>query len=416
MGRPPWFQLEVSPPRPPKGPMSGRVNLLAPEIRADPYPLYAELRRHAPVCQVDPGGLWVVSRYDDVLQVLKNPRVFSSEGFRQTYRPAWISNYPLADSALVMDPPRHTRLRALINRAFGPPVLTRLEPSVRQLATRIVQALPVDGPTDFVTGFAMPLPVGVFGELLSLPRELHPQLTRWGHHLAQFTGIGPQDTERQQALRATVEEIRAHFERVLEGRRARPGEDLISDLIQARVEGEHLSQTELLGFMFLLLIGGLDTTQHLMSQCALRLSLQPEWMAALRARPELLPRFVDEVLRHEPSAHGAMRLTTEETELAGVRLPAGARLLVLMGSANRDEDRFSDPERFDPERPPLPILSFGQGIHFCVGAQLARLQARLSVEALLARFTHLSPGGAIAWNSSLIVRGPKELPLVAHPA
>jgi cytochrome P450 len=396
--------------------MSGRVNLLAPEIRANPYPTYAELRRHAPVCQVDPGGLWVVSRHDDVVQALKTPRVFSSEGFRQTYRPAWISNHPLADSALVMDPPRHTRLRALINRAFGPPVLTRIEPNVRRRAAHIVEALPVNTPTDFVTGFAMPLPVSVFGELLGLPPELHAQLTRWGHHLAQFTSIGPQDTERQEAMRATVEEIRAHFERVLAERRARLGEDLISDLIEARVEGERLSQTELLGFMFLLLVGGLDTTQHLMSQCALRLSLQPEWMRHLRERPELLPRFVEEVLRHEPSSHGVMRLTTEETELAGVRLPAGTRLLLLLGSANRDEHRFADPERFDPERAPTPVLSFGQGIHFCVGAQLARLQARLSVEALLARFSHLSSGGPVEWNNSLIVRGPRHLPLAAHPA
>ncbi|OJH33871.1 cytochrome P450 [Cystobacter ferrugineus] len=394
--------------------MSGRINLLAPEIRANPYPAYAELRRNAPVSQVDPGGLWAVSRQEDVMHVFKNPQIFSSQGFRQAYRPPWISNYPLADSALVMDPPQHTQRRTLINRAFGTQVVTRIEPRVREFAQRIVQALPNGQEVNFVEHFSVLMPMYVLGDLLGLSTEVQPRLLSWVEWLGQFTGVGPADTERQEAVRATVNEARGHFEQVLAERRRNPGDDLISDLLRARVEGESLSDTDLLGFMFLLLVGGMETTIHLLSHSALRLQLQPELMRQLREQPSLVPRFIDEVLRHETPAHGVMRLTSEETVLGGVRLPKGARLLMLMGSANRDEAQHPDPDRFDMNRP-SSNLPFGHGIHFCVGSQLARLEARLSLEALLSRFTRLTAGAQpIQWNSSLIVRGPARLPLVPH--
>ena len=299
----------------------GRVNLLAPEVRANPYPFYAELRRNAPVSQVDPFGMWAVSRHDDVLYVLKNPQLFTSEGFRQAYRPPWISNYPLADSALVMDPPRHTRLRALINRAFGASVITRVDPFVRQLAARLVAAIPEGRSVDFVEHFATPMPMGVIGELLGLSPEVHPRLMQWAEHLARFTSIGPNDTEKQEAMRATVNEARGHFEQVLEERRRNPGDNLVSDLLRARVDGESLTDAELLGFMFLLLIGGLETTLHLLSHAAHRLYLQPELMTQLREQPTLIPRFIEEVLRHEPPVHGMIRLAAEDVELGGGACP-----------------------------------------------------------------------------------------------
>jgi cytochrome P450 len=396
---------------------SSRVNLLAPEVRANPYPVYAQLRRDAPVSQVDPMGLWAVSRHEDVLYVMKNHQLFTAEGFRQAYRPAWISNYPLADSALVMDPPRHTRLRALINRAFGTSVLTRIEPFVRQLAERIAAHIPEGRSVDFVEHFAAPMPMGVIGELLGLSPEVHPRLMRWAEHLARFTSIGPHDTEQQEAMRATVNEVRQHFQQVIEERQRNPGDNLVTDLLRARVEGESLSETELMGFMFLLLIGGLETTLHLMSHAAHRLHLQPELMTLLREQPALIPRFIDEVLRHEPPVHGMMRQAAEEVELRGVRVPKGARVLILLASANRDEAQFPEPDRFDLERPGPQNLPFGHGIHFCLGSQLARMEARLSVEALLARFARLTAGDApVQWNASLIVRGPAHLPLVAHTA
>ncbi|MCY1076144.1 cytochrome P450 [Archangium lansingense] len=397
--------------------MSSRVNLLAPEVRANPYPVYAELRRNAPVSQVDPGGLWAVTRYADAAAVLKNPQLYASEGFRQAYRPAWFSDYPLADSMLVMDPPHHTRLRALVNRAFGASVMTRLEPRIRQLAEQTVAELPTGRSVDFAEAWSVRIPLAVIAELIGLSPSVYPQLKRWADLFGTFTGIGPNDTERQELMRNTVAEARQHFEQVLEERRREPREDLVSDLLKARVEGEALSSAELMGFMFLLVVAGMETTVHLMNHSAIRLRDEPELMAKLRADRSLIPRFVDEMLRYEPPVHGVFRMTTQEVELGGVRLPKGARLLVMLCSANRDEAQFPNPDRFDLERPGPQNLPFGQGIHYCLGAQLARLEGRLGTEALVTRFSRLSPGdGPVRWNSSLVVRGPLSLPLVAHPA
>jgi cytochrome P450 len=396
---------------------SSRVNLLAPEVRANPYPVFADLRRHAPVSQVDPMGLWAVSRFADVSQVLKNPQLFASEGFKQAYRPAWFPDYPMADSMLVMDPPHHTRLKALVTRAFGPSVITRLEPRIRQLAEQTVAELPVDQSVDFVSAFSVRVPLAVIAELMGLGPSIYPDLKRWADLFATFTGIPAHDTERQQQMRDAVAEFRHHFEQVLEERRREPREDLVSDLLRARVDGEALTQKELMGFMFLILTAGLETTVHLMSHSAHRLHLQPELMERLRADRSLLPRFIEEMLRYEPPVHGVFRMTTQEVELGGVRLPKGARLLLLLCSANRDEAQFPEPDRFDLERPGPQNLPFGHGIHFCLGAHLARLEGRIALEVLVSRFSRLTAGdGPVRWNSSLVVRGPTALPLVAHTA
>ncbi|AKJ05915.1 cytochrome P450 [Archangium gephyra] len=397
--------------------MSSRVNLLAPEVRANPYPVFAELRRNAPVSQVDPGGLWAVTRYADAAAVLKNPQLFASEGFRQAYRPAWFSDYPMADSMLVMDPPHHTRLRALVNRAFGPPVLTRLEPRIRQFVEQLAAGLPTGRSVDFAEEWSVRIPLIVMADLLGLSPEVHPRLKRWADTFGSFTGIGPNDTERQEHMRATVAEARQHFQQVLEERRREPRDDLMSDLLRARVDGEALTDAELMGFMFLLVVAGMETTVHLMNHSAIRFRDEPELMGRLRADHSLIPRFVEEILRYEPPVHGIFRVTTQETELGGVRLPKGARMLVVLCSANRDEAQFPGADRFNLDRPGPQNLPFGHGIHFCLGAQLARLEARLGTEALVTRFSRLSPGeGPVRWNTSLVVRGPLSLPLVAHPA
>ena len=395
--------------------MSSRVNLLAPKVRMNPYPLYAELRQNAPVSQVDPGGLWAVARYADVVTVMKNPQLFSSEGIRRTYRPDWIPDYPMADSMLVMDPPHHTRLRSLVSRAFGSSVMTRLEPRIRELAQQIAATLPPGQTVDFVEAFSIRLPIAVLGELVGIPPSLHSRLKHWAEVMTQFTSVGPEDTGLQERIRAAVAEAREHFEQVLEERRRAPREDLVSDLLRARVDGEALTATDLMGFMFLLLIGGLETTVHLLSTSALKFQEDPALMARLRAEPGLIPRFIDEMLRHSGPVHGVVRLVTDDVELGGVRVPQGARLLLLMASANRDETWFADPDRFDLDRPGPQNLPFGHGVHFCLGAQLARMEARLALEALLARCTRLTLGEEPArWNISLVMRGPTHLPLAAH--
>ncbi|HYI01874.1 cytochrome P450 [Hyalangium sp.] len=396
--------------------MSPRLNLLAPEVRANPYPHYAELRRTAPVCQVDPGGLWAVSRYDDVIAVLKNPQLFSSEGMRRATCPPWFEEAPFAQSMIVQDPPEHGRLRVLVNRAFGPAALSRLEPWVRQRCQTLVEQLPAEQPLDLIDAFTRPLPASVIGELLGLEASLQPLFKRWADDLTSVSSVAPGDTARKEEIRSTAREARQHLTEALAQRRRSPGEDMLSDLLATRVEGEALTEPELMSFLFLLLIAGMETTIHLLNHSVRLLMEYPEVLARVRANPSLLPKLVEEVLRYEPPVHAIMRVTTAETELSGVRLPQGAWVMAMLASASRDETRFPHSERFELERPGPQNLPFGHGVHFCLGAPLARLEARLGLEALLSRFSGFAPRGPVTWNHSLSVRGPRVLPVELFPS
>ncbi|WP_224362853.1 cytochrome P450 [Hyalangium versicolor] len=395
--------------------MSPRLNLLAPGVRANPYPHYAELRRSSPVCQVDPGGLWAVTRFDDVTAVLKNPQLFSSEGMRRATCPSWLEDPPFAHSMVVQDPPVHGRLRALVGRAFGPTALSRMEPWVRNLAESFAAQLPAGQPIDFIDAFSRPLPAGVMGELLGLDVSLQPRFARWADDLTSTSSVQPGDTRRMEQIRTTVREARGFLSEVLAQRRRRPGNDMVSDLIATRVEGDALTEAELLSFFFMLLIAGLETTTHLLNHSVRMLIEHPQVAERVRADLSLVPKLVEEVLRFEPPVHAIMRVTTAETELGGARLPAGAWVLVLLGSANRDESRFPDADQFRIDRPGPQNLPFGHGIHFCLGAPLARLEARLGLESLLSRFSAIASRGPVTWNLSLSVRGPRELPVELLP-
>jgi len=396
--------------------MSGRVNLLAPEVRANPYPTFAELRR-APVCQVDPGGYWVLTRYDDVVWAFKNPQVFSSIGMRVATKPAWLGHNPFGDSMIGMDPPNHTRLRTLVNRAFGPPVLARLESRVRAFAGAIVDRLPEGQPVDIVDGFCLPLPASVIGELMGLDPTQHHLYKRWADDLTSITAIGAnpeRQTARMEEIRSTVRETEQYMGKVLASRRVAPRDDLVTDLVNARVDGESLTDAELMNFMFLLLVAGLETTIHLMSHSLRILMERPDLHARLRADLSRIPRFVEEVLRYEPPVQANMRVTTMDTDVRGVTIPRGSVVGLMLGAANHDETHFPGAETFDMDREGTHTLPFGHGVHFCLGAPLARLEARLGLEALLTRFARFTPAGPLVWNQSFTVRGPVSMPVVAH--
>ena len=391
--------------------MGPRLNLLAPEVRANPYPYYAELRRTTPVCQVAPGDVWAVTRYDDAITVLKNPLLFSSEGMRRATCPAWLEDAPFAHAMIVHDPPVHGRLRALVNRAFGATVVNRLEPWIREQAGLLASRLSAGQVLDLTEAFNRPLPAGVIRELLGLDASLEPLFPRWADDLTSTSSVAPGDLGRMEEIRHTVREARRHLSVVLEQRRRSPGQDLVSELLATKVEGEALTDAELMGFLFMLLIAGMETTIHLLNHSTRMFMEYPEVLKRVRADRSLLPRFVEEVLRYEPPVHGILRVTTAETELGGARLPAGAWVLVLLGSANRDESRFPGADRFDIDRSGPQNLPFGYGIHFCLGAPLARLEARLGLDALLSRFSAILPRGPVSWTQSLSVRGPKALPV-----
>ncbi|WP_224372072.1 cytochrome P450 [Hyalangium versicolor] len=398
--------------------MSARYNLLSPELKANPYPAYADMRLNAPICQVDPGGMWGVSRYDDAMQVLKNPQLFSSRGFGETTNPPWLGGNPFSDSMIAQDPPQHGRLRGLVNRAFGLSAMARLEPRVRALTEQIVSEIPLGQPVDMVKAYSMRIPASVIGHMMGLDPSLHVRLKQWADLITGgVTTVRPDEPERMQVARNAVAELRHYFGELLERRRSEPGDDMVSDLLRARIGGEALSQDELIAFLALLLVGGIETTVNLLGSSLAVLLDRPELLERLRGDTSLIPPFVEEVLRYEPPVQAVPRMTTEEVELRGVRLPKGARVLVLLGSANRDETHFPEPDRFDAQRPGPQNLPFGHGVHFCMGAQLARLEGRLGLEVLLKRFSRLERAPeSITWNRTLLQRGPGILPLVLHPA
>ncbi len=397
--------------------MSARVNLLAPEVLANPYPVFAQLRRDAPVCQVEPGGMWAVTRYADVMSVLKNPQLFSSEGLARSMEPPWLGYNPLARSMLVMDPPRHGRSRALISRAFTPTTIARLEPFLRATAERLVDELVARREVDFLQALALPLPAAAIGHLMGLDASLYARFKHWTDHLAAISAISATDLEQQQQVHHTVKEMEGYLKEVIEHRRRHPGDDLVSALLEARLEGEALSEAELVGFLFLLLAAGLETTVNLLGNAALLLADRPELLERLRAEPGLLPSFIEEVLRYESPAQSSFRLTTAEVELGGVKLPPYSVLILLFGAACRDEQYVPDAESFVLGRKDPANLPFGHGIHFCLGAPLARLEARVALEALLARIQGLTrKPEAPRWLPSIQVRGLIRLPVQVVPA
>jgi cytochrome P450 len=397
--------------------VNGRVNLLAPEFLANPYPSFAKMRRDTPVCQVEPGGLWAVTRYADVMSVLKSPHLFSSEGFARSMEPPWLGYNPLARSLLVMDPPRHGKSRALVSRALTSTTIAQLEPFLRTTTERLVDELLERREVDFLHALALPLPAAAIGHLMGLDASLYSRFKDWTDHLAVISAISATDLERQQQVQRSVREMEGYLKQVVEQRRREPGDDMVSGLLAARLEGEALSDEELMSFLFALLAAGVETTVNLLGNAALLLADNPELLERLRAEPALIASFIEEVLRYEAPAQSTFRLTTSEVELGGVKLPAHSVLILLLGSACRDEQYVPDAERFVLGRKEPGNLPFGHGIHFCLGASLARLEARVVLETLLSRIRGLSrQSEAPQWHPSIQIRGLVRLPVRVVPA
>lgn len=398
--------------------MSQRPNLMTPEVRSNPYPLYAKLRHESPVCQVDPGNMWVISRYDDTLSVLKNNRIFSSEGLRRASEPPWLGrSNPLSNSMLLMEPPNHTRLRALVSRAFNASTINRLLPLMRSTADTLTQEVLASGRVDFLSTFAQGLPARVISELLGLDPSLQKNFNRWSHDILTAGTTTPDSHERLGQIRQSLSEMEHYLKEVLESRRREPGDDMVSQLLDARVDGEMLTQEELMAFLFLLLVAGLETTMILLGNAVMVLATHPELLERLRGDLSLIPRFLEEVLRYEPPIHGTLRLALAEEQVSGVQIQPGSVVLVLIGSALHDEMQFKEPERFDMDRNIQANLAFGYGPHFCLGAGLAREQSRVALEALLphCRRFELSTD-KLEWNMSLNSRHPLRIPLQVQPA
>lgn len=366
-----------------------------------PYTWYRTMRESAPVSFNTERQAWYVFRYDDVHRVLSDFATFSSSlrrhGTQGTVSPANI---------VTSDPPYHRKLRSLVNQAFTPRAVAELAPRILEVVHELLDAVADKGGMDVVNELAYPLPAIVISELLGVPRKDVSQLRVW---ISAFIAA----TSKGVGVPAMDPAMIAYFLDLIEQRRQVPQDDMLSRLIASHVDGECLNQQELLGFATLLFMAGYETTTHLIGNAILCFDEHPEATVQLRAQPELMPGAVEEVLRYHSPMQGLFRTVAQATMLGGQELHAGQHLVPWMGSANHDERHFAEPDTFDITRSPNQHLSFGHGIHFCLGAPLARLEAQIALGALLERFPHLKrvPNITLERIQSFAVHGVKSLPV-----
>ncbi|HJR25478.1 MAG TPA: cytochrome P450 [Acidimicrobiales bacterium] len=405
--------------------MLTELRLDDPALIADPYPYYAWLRDDAPVHRCAQPDVWLVSRHDDVVAVLRDPRRFASDVLRVTgsiqgspFNPA-LRVPPVVARAvarntwlrvlLTSDPPEHTVLRRKVSRAFTPRMMTTWEQRIRVIADEQVAALvraAAGGPVDLVTGVASPLPTRVIAEMMAIPPRRQADFKRWSDWLVGGLLTGGSVPR----LLAAAAEISLFFARTVRVRRRRPGDDLVS-LLVAGDEDEALSSAELVAFCVLLLVAGNETTTNLISNAVLALDARPEVRRRLVADPSLAARVVEETLRYDGPGQGLIRATTGDVEIAGVNIPARSLVMPLIGSANRDPRRWSEPDRFDIDRQGMDHLAFGTGLHYCLGQALARLEARIVLETLFRAAPGLRVAGEPDRIPSPVLRGLRRLPV-----
>ncbi|QJS08326.1 cytochrome P450 [Streptomyces argyrophyllae] len=392
-----------------------------PAFVADPFPLYRRLREEGPVRRaIIAGGLdaWLVTRYEDGLAALSDPRL--SSDVRDASDPRLIAQLPeferesMMSTMLRCDPPDHTRLRRLVSKAFTARRVAELRPRVQEITDRLLEAVAPAGRAELVADFALPLPVTVISELMGVPVDERYYFQRWTDAML----VRGEEMPDPLVVDEAWHRMRAYVTKHLEAKRARPGDDLLSALIDAHDQEQRLSHDELIAMTFLLLVAGYVTTVNLIAGGIAALLTHPDQLTLLRDRPELLPDAIEEFLRHDgPVSPGIARFAREDVEIAGVRVPRGATVLVASAIADRDPARFPDPDRLDITRRDNGHLAFGHGIHYCLGAPLARLEGEVAIGTVLRRLPDLAlavPPADLTWRPGGL-RGPARLPVTFTP-
>ncbi len=403
---------------------------LSPDVLRNRYPLYAQMRQFQPIMFLPDYRLWLAFRYDDVRNILSDYETFSSDFTRTEPEirdlEQSIQNQtgrPMGASLIISDPPIHRKLRDLVTRAFTPKAVDNLEPRIEELSHEMIDAVIERGEFDLIRDLAYPLPVTVIAEMLGVPAEDHAQFKRWSDQVvasADLFLLRAQDEERQKQhdeSRAASLELRDYFKKIIKERRAHPQDDLISSLIAAEIDNERLTEQDLLGFCTLLLIAGNVTTTNLIGNAIITLLDNPDELARLRADMNLLPSAIEEALRYTSPVQSMFRLVMRDINFGGQEMHAGDRVLVWMGSANRDESKFPDADSFDITRQPNAHIAFGFGIHYCLGAPLARLESRIVLKALLDRMQNLERVNdeLLEVAESILLNGVTTLPLRFTP-
>jgi cytochrome P450 len=379
------------------------------EVHEDPYPFYRALREEAPVYRNETIGFVALSRHADVLAAFKDPETFSNRHGVSLDADAFHERADTTMSFLALDPPRHTRMRALVSRGFTPRRVAELEPRVAAIAREHLDAAAGRAEIDFIADFAGKLPMDVISELLGVPRDDRATLRTWADQVVhRDDGVRGMP---QESIAAALKMLQYFTGMIAAGRRS-PKDDLTGALMAAEIDGDRLTDHEIIGFLFLMIVAGNETTTKLLGNALYWLWKNPAERARVAADLALVPRWVEETLRYDNSTQALARLVLRDVELHGEKIRAGEKAVLLVGSGNRDERAFPEPDRFDVLRNTSKSLAFGQGTHFCLGAALARLEGRIALEEVLRRHPRFSiePAG-IARVHSVNVRGFAHLPV-----
>ncbi|HUO04916.1 MAG TPA: cytochrome P450 [Candidatus Binataceae bacterium] len=384
-----------------------------PAFRTNPYPSYEPLLAGSPQFFELFGRVLLTARFDDVTTILKD-----YEHFRATRPPMPASfrdqgPFKGATVMLFADPPVHTRLRGLVSRDFTPRRIREMEPRIRAIADQLMEGVARKGELDVMSDVADVLPVMVIAEMLGVPPELYPQFKQWSDTVVAGGNTFPGMPVPPDFKKAT-DELRAYLAAQIEMRRSKPGSDLISALVAAHADGEALTEAELLAFVVLLLLAGNETTTNLIGNGMLALGRNPDQMDLVRRNPELTPRAIEEILRYDGPVQATVRFAAQGAEVGGVQVPPGTGCFAILAAANRDPSRWENPGRFDVTREPKDHVAFGDGIHFCIGAPLARLEGTIAIGSMLKRFPKLrlkDPGLEPKHKGSYFLRGLESLPM-----
>lgn len=398
-----------------------RVDLFDPVFKENPYPTYAELRSTAPVYRTelpDGRGLWLITRYEDVLAVLKDARFVKD--WRKALTPEQLAQVPpippvmepLTHNMLDTDPPDHERLRSLVSKAFTPRLIERMRPRVQAIADSLLDAVQDRGEMDLIDDYAFPLPITVIAELLGIPAEDRNRFREWSN--AAVSGNATQEY-LEEILIPHMTAFNDYLLALFEEKRKNPKDDLVSALVRAEEAGDKLSEDELLGMVFLLLVAGHETTVNLIGNGVLALLQHPDQLQKLKDDPSLIKPAVEELLRYDgPVETSTERFAREDIDLGDTVIPRGEMVLVVLGAADRDPERFADPDELDITRADNRHLAFGKGIHHCLGAPLARMEGQIAISTLLDRMPNLrlaSSPESLSWRPGMVIRGLKGLPV-----
>jgi cytochrome P450 len=378
-----------------------------PALQESPHPTYEKIRAGCPVYHNEELDFWALFRFADVQAAARDWQTFTSTSgaFLESELEAMREFMPPDGKFQDMDPPRSTELRRLVRDPFSVNAIAKKEPEIRAIVDKLIDRFAGRTQVDLATEFAEPLPVHVISYMLGIPLHDHARVSQLCHTMFQR-----EDGRATPMAFEAGYSLRDYFVALAEERRRDPNDDLMSQIVKSEVRGVPLTLEEILGISIFLYAAGNETTSILIGNALWLLDQYPEERERLRADPSGIPDLIEEVLRFEAPVSQQARMTTRDVEVDGITIPEGKKVLLMFGSANRDEGVFSDAGRFDPSRPPQRHLAFGEGIHFCLGAPLARLETRVALEAILERIPNYRITGPIVWSRTSVLRGPVRLP------